>query len=693
MPPQQIVLKSRDLFWLGGAIADPHRAEAAGLYARDTRFLNDIRLTLGGVSPVQLAAAQHQAGSALTTMTNPAIRLADGSSLLPNTVSIEERIELGSSMSVQWEVRSYNPLPVEVELVLELGADFRDVFEIRGFPRASVGATVPPLYDQHRLVFRYQAPDGHLLMTRVTLDRPADDVRIEEEVAQLSFRPELSAGITWKLSLQIEPSIEIRQSRTTLPDAHARPSISTDNPNFDRLMQRSLDDLDALMTNFPDGELPAAGIPWYVAPFGRDSLITSLQTLCLYPQRAQETLRVLSSLQGKKIDPFTEEEPGKILHEMRYGGMARTGEIPHHPYFGTLDATPLFVWLFAETVRWTADAAFYRELLPAALAALAWIDEYGDTDADGMVDYDGRPVSGIRIRHRVWKDSLDSLHHPDGREPTGAITPVEVQGYVYAAWQRLAAVAIVQGDVALAETLKNKAGALRERFESAFWLEEEQYYAQALADGEPVRAITSNPGQLLMTGLAGGDHARAVSRRLTRPDMNAGWGVRTLSADALSYNPMSYHNGSVWPHDNSLIAAGCHAIGEWEAGNGIFTAMVDLAEASDGGRLNELYCGFGRSSERGAVPVPYPVACSPQAWAAGTLPLLLCSSLGLSVNSSERVLDVDPHLPAFLNSVTISGFSVLGSTGSLTIRAAGSGYEVHTEGIPARLTKRSESDR
>jgi len=456
----------------------------------------------------------------------------------------------------------------------------------------------------------------------------------------------------------------------------------TDNLRFNDVLWRAALDLDMLQTSFPDGELPAAGVPWFVAPFGRDSLIVGLQTVHLAPDRASQTLRTLAALQGTTEDPYREEQPGKILHEMRYGEMARLGEIPHTPYYGSIDATPLFVLLFAETMAWTGDDQLFADLWPNVERALEWIEQYGDIDGDGLVEYRAREDDGAGIVHQVWKDSHDSLHDCDGRAVRGVVTPVEVQGYVYAAYESLAGVALARGHAGWAAKLQARAERVRAAVEALFWMEDEGYYAQALDEEKrQVRAISSNPGHLLFCGLPSPERARAVAARMRQPDLDSGWGIRTLSSAMPSYNPLSYHNGSIWPHDNSLIAAGLRRYGCMEDANRIASALFAVAETDPLLRLPELYCGFARTDTAAHIaPVPYPVSCSPQAWAAAASQFLVRSMLGLGPVGQRQVAIVDPALPGWLNEVTIHGLAVCGLPAAVTIRRNGDAYDVLTTG-------------
>ena len=465
-------------------------------------------------------------------------------------------------------------------------------------------------------------------------------------------------------------------------DRRGTARIATDHFWVNRIIDRAATDLDMLQTSFRDGTLTAAGIPWFVAPFGRDSLITSLQTLYVAPDRAKETLRTLAALQGRAVDPFREEEPGKILHEMRYGEMARLGDIPHTPYYGTVDATPLFVMLFAETVRWTGDESLYRELLPNVQRALEWIEQWGDRDGDGLLEYTTQSAESVRIVHQGWKDSHDSLHDVDGRSVIGSVALVEVQGYVFAAYRWLAEVVALYGDASWAVDLRARSDQVRRVVEDRFWLPEEGYYAQALDEEKrPVTAISSNPGHLLYCGLPSPERGRLVAARLRQPDLDSGWGVRTLAASMATYNPMSYHNGSVWPHDNSLIAAGLGRYGEMGGLERIASALFTAAEHLPDHRLPELYCGFPRNEDAAADgPIQYPVSCSPQAWAAGATPLIIRAMLGLEADPGRGTLRVAPALPDWLSWVRIDGLEALGRHFDLEVVRDGAGYRVQSDG-------------
>ncbi|MDQ3694606.1 MAG: amylo-alpha-1,6-glucosidase [Chloroflexota bacterium] len=714
-----LVLKSDELFLVGAG--DGRGEGASGLYGRDTRYLDRCAVRLNDVPLRTLSTRLLGPASAIVVDANGAFPVPGPGGaddvVLPLSVSVEQHIQLGAALEIRFVVRNFSGRSLPLTLSLDLSADFRDLFEIRGFPRStragnySISATRP-----NAIVFTYVNRTGVSTMMVVgfsqdaaTTDtrpgRRADDGEpeallpgLDEPVghaslplppsATVSFATPLAGGATRELTMTITPVPTAGGpfSVATGPPEREAPrtaTVTTDHPGFNRVLGRAAADLAMLQTSFPEGALPAAGIPWFVAPFGRDSLIVGLQTLHLAPARAAATLRVLASMQGERIDPFREEEPGKILHEVRYGEMARLAEIPHTPYYGSVDATPLFILLFAETVAWTGDEALYAGLLPNIERALTWIEQCGDRDGDGLVEYRTGTADGVRIVHQGWKDSHDSLHHPDGRPAaTGEIALIEVQGYVFAAYRRLADVAATMGNPGWAAHLRNRAEAVRRTVEECFWLDALGFYAQALdGDKTPVATINSNAGHLLYTGLPTPERAAMVASRLRQPDLDSGWGIRTLSSTMPSYNPMSYHNGSVWPHDNSLIAAGLHSYGHADDANRIASALVAAAETDPLARLPELYCGFARAEEAARLaPVAYPVSCSPQAWAAAASQLLVRSMLGLRIDVAAGSLLVEPALPPWLNEVTIHDLEVLGQRCSLAVRRSGDAYAIASEG-------------
>jgi glycogen debranching enzyme len=428
--------------------------------------------------------------------------------------------------------------------------------------------------------------------------------------------------------------------------------LETDHELFNRLLQRSILDLRLLMEQTPDGSVPAAGIPWFSCIFGRDSLITSLQMLMLNPEFAKSTLRFLARHQGSKVDPWREEQPGKIVHEIRKGELANLEQIPHRAYYGSVDATPLFLLMFSEVMKWLDDDDFYQELLPAAKRALRWMEQYGDLDGDGYLEYISQAPE--RLNEQGWKDSRGSLTYPDGSPVSHPVALVEVQGYAYRAMSDMAELLRRKGEIALARRLSQKAAAVKANFNRDFWLERQGFLAQALdSNKKPVEVLTSNPGHCLFCDILDEEKARYVISRLTAAEMACGWGIRTESSRSPRYNPMSYHIGSVWPHDNSLIVAGIKRYGyHWEVEE-IISQLFQASQFFPNSRFPELYCGFARDREGHSIPAEYPVSTSPQAWAAGSAILFLQSMLGLQPDAAHKRLYLSPRLPSWLKSASV----------------------------------------
>jgi glycogen debranching enzyme len=650
-----------------------------GLFSRDTRFLSHFRMTISGRAPVLLSSSAERGYLSHVDLTNPDLYEGEAIAVPQQTLNIRRIRAVNERLFERVRVKNYNASAVELALEFSFGADYADIFEVRGMADESRTPPDAPSIDGSRITFSALGRDGARRSTVIEFTSEPDELRIDGDIVHATFRLRLGANQTRLVGMTIDAiigetarpptefDVAVHELRRSYEDwERASTQLITDNEQFNELLDRSLRDLRALYTVTPEGGVLAAGIPWYVTLFGRDALIASHQILSINPRPAREALQLLASHQGDRIDDWRDEEPGKILHEVRQGELARAGIVPHTPYYGSVDSTPWFLILLAQYFRWTGDVELARSLMPNVDAALGWIDEYGDLDGDGFVEYRTRSARGIR--NQGWKDSHDAIVHTDGRLAEPPIALSEVQAYVYLAKSRVADVYLALGDEARAQRLVAEAEQLRKRFNEAFWMEEERYMAAALdADKRQVGTVMSNPGHALYCGILDDDKAALVAKRLLAPDMFSGWGIRTMSKSAAAYNPMSYHNGSVWPHDNALIAAGLKRYGFVRSTNRVATALFDAAIQADYLRLPELFCGFTRRTPN--RPVSYPVACSPQAWAAGSPFLMLQAMLGISARAHENLLTVNkPHLPTWLNTVEVRNLSIGASRISLVFR-------------------------
>ncbi|MGH2572009.1 MAG: amylo-alpha-1,6-glucosidase [Actinomycetota bacterium] len=661
---------------------DDRKENGHGFYHRDTRFLSHFRMKLSGRDPVLLSSSAERSYMSYADLTNPEL-YTDGTLSVPQqTLNVRRVRAINGRLFERVRVKNYNPYPIELTVSFSLASDFADIFEVRGLRRPTRGHQEPPQAQGRRTELSYTGDDGVTRRTLIEFHPDPERLEVVGDRVEADFVVKLASHQTKLISITTEPVIDgVRPIAMEFDAAvhHLRRSyeewerecahIDTDNELFNQLLVRGLRDLRALYTNTDRGGVIAAGIPWYVAVFGRDALISAHQLLMVNPTPARETLRLLARYQGQREDPWRDEEPGKILHEIRRGELAGAGYVPHTPYYGSVDATPLFVFLYAQYFRWTGDREIASELLPNVRAALEWMDTYGDLDGDGFVEYLCRSPGGMA--NQGWKDSFNSVVHEDGQLATGPIALVEVQGYVYMAKLRVADVFETLGDEETATRLRREARVLKERFNQAFWMEDQRYFAGALdGDKRQVRTVVSNPGHCLYSDIVDSAKADHLARRLLQPDMFSGWGIRTMSKAATAYNPMSYHNGSVWPHDNALIAAGLKRYGFIKGTNRVVTAIFDAAIYADYMRLPELFCGFTRRTPN--QPVAYPVACSPQAWAAGAPLLMLQAILGISAREHENMLTVNkPHLPSWLNVVELRNIRVGESTMSLVFRREG----------------------
>jgi glycogen debranching enzyme len=633
-----------------------------GIYFRDTRFLSRFELRINGAEPVLLSSSAERAHLSYVDLTNPDLWQGEVLAVPAQTVNIRRIRAVADCVLERMRVKNFNHFPVEVSLEFALAADYLDLFEVRGLLRERRGTRFAPIVDGAVVKLAYLGVDQSLRETWATFSGTPAHVSVDGDTVRVRFDFALGAQVTQTLSVSFEPIVDgerrrcddfttvFTRTRSSYEEWEQESSqIRTDNEVFDALALRGIRDLRALLTKTRLGEFLAAGIPWYVAPFGRDAILASYEILAINPEPARRTLHLLGSLLGTQNDPWRDEEPGKVLHEIRQGELANADYIPHTPYYGTIDATPLYLMLAAAYFRWTNDLATILELKDVFDRALAWIDRYGDLDGDGYVEYIRRSPRGLR--NQGWKDSGNAIVHADGTLAAPPIALAEVQGYVYMAKRRMAEIYALLGEGRTASRLERESADLKVRFNRDFWVEDEQYFALAL-DGEKrqVTTVTTNPAHGLYCDLIDRSKAKAMAQRLMAPDMFSGWGIRTMSKQAVAYNPMSYHNGSVWPHDNAIVAAGLKRYGYGESTLRITTALFEAAMHMEYFRLPELFCGFTRRSP--ATPVRYPVACSPQAWAAASPFLLLQSMLGISARADQGLLTVNkPDLPDWLNRV------------------------------------------
>ena len=654
------VLKHGDTFAVFDQSGDmgAYGASEQGLYHEGTRYLSRFRLRLNGNRPLLLSARVKDDNELFgADLTNPDIPVEGESSVLSRDLVhiFRARFLWSGTLHERLRLRNYSRAPVRVLLSFDIDADFADIFEVRGTSRACRGTRLDSVVTSRELRLGYRGLDDEERWTIVSWsEAPA---AASEQMARFEYEllPQAETALTIDVRCDRQrrriraqsfeqAESEIRAALDRERSEYAK--VESSSERFTQWVRRSAADLRMLVTHTPHGEYPYAGVPWFSTPFGRDGLIAGLQTLWFNPRIARGVLEYLAATQADQVSESQDAEPGKILHETRESEMARLGEVPFGRYYGSVDSTPLFVILAGAYFDRTADRAFLGRLWPHVIRALAWIDEYGDRDGDGFVEYARRSSNGLL--QQGWKDSQDSVFHADGTLAEPPIALCEVQAYVYDARLRAARMADVLGETACASGLRAKAERLRARFEEKFWCEAEGIYALAL-DGnkQPCRVISSNAGQCLFSGIASPDRARRVAETLVADDMFSGWGIRTLAQGQPRYNPMSYHNGSIWPHDNGLIAAGFSRYGFDDLLSAPFGALFDASVTMEGHRLPELFCGFRRRPSEG--PTLYPVACSPQAWASGVVFHLIQSSLRLSIEIDHPRLSVDRAiLPPFI---------------------------------------------
>jgi glycogen debranching enzyme len=666
----------------------PGEGSPEGIYHNDTRFLSSLQLLINDRRPLLLSSIVQDNNALLTAdLTNPDFFDEAGRlNLAKDTIHIVRAKFIWEGCTYErLAVRNFDISAHDIRLTLLFQADFADLFEVRGHARRARGRISAALHGADTVIFTYHGLAGDLSHTIVQFaPRPTLLERGEAEF-ELSLKPyertSLFMAVKCAGSASARPEagrffLRLREARRALRISTSRAAAAaTSNEILNEVLCRSIADLYMLLTDTPYGPYPYAGIPWFCTAFGRDGIITAMQLLWIDPDIAKGVLRFLAATQATEHRPEADAEPGKILHETRQGEMARLGEVPFGLYYGSVDATPLFVMLAGMYYERTGDLETIRTVWPNIQAALRWLGEWGDIDGDGFIEYAAKSERGLS--NQGWKDSEDSVFHADGRLAEGPIALCEVQGYVFAAKRHAARLASALGFGPLAEALRAEAAALRERFEAAFWCAEISTYALAL-DGakQPCRVRSSNAGQVLLSGIASPRHAARTADVLLDRHFFSGWGIRTIAEGEPRYNPMSYHNGSVWPHDNALIALGFARYGLSDHILRLFQGMFDAAGYMDLRRLPELFCGFRRVAGKG--PTFYPVACSPQAWASATPFALLQACLGLSFDpAGERVRFRKPRLPEFLDQVVIRQLRVGDSQFDLMLRRYGGDVSIN----------------
>ncbi|MCX8032346.1 MAG: amylo-alpha-1,6-glucosidase [Thermoleophilia bacterium] len=684
-----LILKDGDLFFVTKPNGDVpiDQIHATGLYYHDCRFLDGYELRIAGHALEMLVSTAARGYQSLVELTNPELISADGTVIAPlETIGVKWTRTLDCATLSLYDtllIRNFSRNTVSLPVSLSFRAGFQDVFAVRALDATVPGKLLPPRVEGSKLQFEYHGRDGIRREVTVTFAQNPDvwegttatflvdlPARGERQIALVvSIREtaldgvatggtcEATDGTSW---IAIRPVMDHDQLTAAHVQAvdqwrDGQTKVKSSSLLLDAIVERSFRDLYLLRSSAEGEEYYAAGVPWFATLFGRDSIISALQTLAYDPRIARQTLRLLAAFQGTKVDTWREEQPGKILHELRVGELARIGQVPHSPYYGSIDATPLFLVLAAEYFFWTADAQTIRHLQPNIEAALQWILD--NENEQGYLAYQGTNSAG-GLQNQGWKDSDNGVPDVDGSPAEPPIALVEVQSYVYLAYRRLAEMFRRLGEGDYAAELDRRADQLRDRFNRDFWIESRGCYALALQrDGQPVKVCSSNAGHALWAEIAPLDFARRTKKRLMRPDMFTGWGIRTLSEHETAYSPVGYHVGTVWPHDNSLIAAGFRRYGFDRAALRLFSGLMRAAMHFELYRLPELFAGYSQADYE--VPVHYPLASKPQAWAAGAIPYMLTELLGLRPEADcHRLNVVSPVLPDFVDRIELQDLSI-----------------------------------
>jgi glycogen debranching enzyme len=654
-----------------------------GLYHRGTRYLSKLALRLNGSVPQLLRSTIHEDGVFFTIdMMNPDV-YREGRLILPRGAIHVFRSQFlwKDACYERIRVANFGLAPFDASISLQFVADYADIFQVRGMKRKGTGDILPPEINSHEVVLSYRGKDRELRRSRLEFF-PAPS-HLSGELATYLFtlapREEKSLNVTITCQEEHAHSVStgfdesMHQSILELQETRSQfGSVTSPHAAFNRWLCRSASDVQMMIRGNPEGAYPYAGVPWFSTVFGRDALVTAMQCLWAAPWIAASVLKYLALHQAVEVISRQEAEPGKILHEMRHGEMANLNEVPFGLYYGSVDSTPLFVLLAGMYFDRTGDRDLLESIWPNVLAALDWIDQYGDADHDGFVEYQARSEKGLI--HQGWKDSHDAVFHSDGTLADAPIALCEVQAYVYGA--RLAAARIAEsfGQAQLAQKQIRQAQSLQQRFESEFWDDNLGSYVLALdVNKKPCRVLTSNAGQALFTGIVSPERAARLATTLLDENLFCGWGIRTVASNEIRYNPMSYHNGSVWPHDNSLIAAGLARYGYKEQAGKLLAAILDASTFMELNRLPELFCGFHkRLGVEG--PTLYPVACSPQAWSAGAAYLFVNACLGMTFSVDNKTVHLSkPYLPSFIDEIQLAGLRIGNATMDLKVHRISSG--------------------
>jgi glycogen debranching enzyme len=677
VPHRLFALKDGDTFLVADAFGDV-LGTADGLFRDDTRLLSHFRLLLGGRAPSLLSAAVAQDNVFFSSnSTNRPLPPTGGAATPRGVIHLERKRFL-------WEERLYERIRLTnygrdnsmAPVTLEFDADFHDMFEVRGQRRAHRGQLMEPQAEGRTVAFRYQGLDEDLRSSTISFSEPPGRLSAHRADFMLYLQAEGSVDLYLEVGAQEGPPPSRERFRAAAARARFAmrakrrhgAKLKTSGRLFNEWIEKSRSDLSLLVTDLPTGPYPYAGIPWFSTAFGRDAIITAWQTLWLEAGLARGVLSYLAANQARQVSAFQDAQPGKIMHETRKGEMAALGEVPFGRYYGGVDTTPLFVALAGAYADRTGDLDFIEQLWPNLLAAMDWIEQFGDSNGDGLIDYQRGAETGLA--NQGWKDSQDSVFHADGSFPEGPIALVEVQGYAYAAYSKMARLAERRGEEDQAGRWRSRARQLQEAVERLYWMEDLETYAIAIdGRGRLCRVRTSNPGHLLFCGLPSPERAHKVTRQLLSAPFQSGWGIRTLPLGEARYNPMSYHNGSVWPHDTALCVAGMARYGERAGVIRLISEIFETAVHFEM-RLPELFCGFARSP--GEPPVAYPVACLPQAWAAGSIFMLLQACLGVTIDGWEGEINVEnPCLPIGIDSLKVEGLKIGDARAELLFMHAG----------------------